>query len=203
MIGGLVLAAGAGSRFGGPKQLAELDGRPLIDHALAAMFAVPAIERIVVVLGAEAERVRAGADLDGLEVVLAPGWDEGVAASLRAGIAALAEADAVLITLADQPLITPQVIAAILDQLDRAEPSARATYDGAPGHPVLIKRELYAEVAQLRGDTGARGLLERRGVFTLEVGHLCRADDVDTPEDLEAIRRGEPPSPRRAADSVA
>ncbi len=192
MIGGVILAAGCGSRFGSPKQLAELDDRPLIDHAITAMFGVPAIERIVVVLGAEAERVRAGADLDELEVVVAADWEEGVAASLRAGFGALAEADAIVVTLADQPLITPQVISAIVDQMDREAPAARATFDGAPGHPVLIKRELFAEIAELRGDAGARDLLELHDAFTLECSHLCRADDVDTPEDLEAIRRGAP-----------
>lgn len=189
MIGGLILAAGGASRFGSPKQLAELDGRPLIEHALDAMLGVPAIERIVVVLGAESDAIQAGANLEGAEVVVTSSWEEGAAASLRAGVSALASAESIVITLADQPLITPQVIAAVVDQLDRAAPAARATYDGAPGHPVAIKRELFAEVGELRGDVGARDLLAARGAATIDCGHLCRPDDVDTPDDLEAIRR--------------
>ncbi|MGH2985790.1 MAG: nucleotidyltransferase family protein [Solirubrobacterales bacterium] len=187
MIGGVVLAAGEGRRFGGPKQLAELGGRPLVEHALAAMFAVPAIERIVVVLGAQAGRIRDHADLGGVEVVVAGDWSEGISASLRAGVAVLAEAEAVVVLLADQPLITPQVIAAVLDRGDSRAPAARATFGGAPGHPVVIKRELFGDVARLEGDAGARDLLELAGVATVECGHLASAHDVDTREDLQAI----------------
>lgn len=189
MIVGLVLAAGGGSRFGGLKQLAELEGRPLVEHAIEMLLAVPAVERIVVVLGAGAEEIRAGADLGGTEVVLAPDWDEGIAASLRAGIAALPDADAALVVLADQPLLAPQIVAAILDRVDGAAPAVRATYRGVPGHPVLIKRTLFAEVTRLRGDAGARDLLAAHGVVDVECGHLGANDDVDRPADLEAIRK--------------
>ena len=187
MIGGLILAAGSGSRFGGAKQLAELDGKPLLDHAVEAMSAVPAIERIVVVLGAGADAVRARANLDGVDVVVADDWADGVSASLRAGIAALRDAEAVVVTLADQPLITPQVISAVGDQGDSRPPAARATYGGNLGHPVLIKRELFDRIADLAGDTGARDLLELAGVAKVECGHLADPHDVDTPDDLAEI----------------
>jgi CTP:molybdopterin cytidylyltransferase MocA len=182
-----VLAGGGSTRFGSPKQLAQLDGRPLLEHALGAVRSVPAIEKIVVVLGAEAERISGAIDFDRCEVVVADDWHEGISASLRAGVAAAATADAVLVTLADQPLITPQVIAAVLDRAEAPEPAARATFDGAPGHPVLIKRELFAEIGELRGDDGARDLLDRRGVATIECGHLASGHDIDTPQDLNRI----------------
>ena len=187
MIGGLILAAGEGRRFGGRKQLAALHGRPLLQHSIDAMRAVPALDPVVVVLGADAERIAARIDLDGVETVVCEDWVEGIAASLRAGIAALAEADAVVVTLGDQPLISPQVIAAVLDRLDHPAPAARATYGGDPGHPVLIKRRLYAAVGELRGDSGARDLLETAGVAAVECGQLCSSHDVDTPRDLKAI----------------
>ena len=187
MIGGLILAAGSGSRFGGAKQLAELDGKPLLDHAVEAMSGVPAIERIVVVLGAGADAVRARANLDGVDVVVADDWADGVSASLRAGIAALRDAEAVVVTLADQPLITPQVISAVVDLGDSRPPAARATYGGNLGHPVLIKRELFDRIADLAGDTGARDLLELAGVAKVECGHLADPHDVDTPDDLAEI----------------
>ena len=187
MIGGLILAAGSGSRFGGPKQLAELDGKPLLDHAVKAMSAVPAIERIVVVLGASADVIRTRAGLDGVDVVVADDWADGVSASLRAGIAALRSAEAVVVTLADQPLITPQVIAAVVDLGDSRLPAARATYGGNLGHPVLIKRELFDQIADLAGDAGARDLLELAGVAKVECGHLADPHDVDTPDDLAEI----------------
>lgn len=187
MIAGIVLAAGAGSRFGGTKQLAELNGRPLIEHAVEAMFAVPAIERLIVVLGSDAERIRERAWLDGAEVVVADDWAEGISASLRAGVRAALDADALVITLADQPLMTPQVIAAVLDRIELRAPAARATYAGRPGHPVLIKRELFEDVLALEGDAGARDLLDRAGVVTVECDHLASDHDVDTPANLEAI----------------
>jgi CTP:molybdopterin cytidylyltransferase MocA len=94
----------------------------------------------------------------------------------------------VLVVLADQPLLTPRVVAVVLDRMDGAAPAVRATYGGVPGHPVLIKRTLFAEVAGLRGDAGARDLLAAHGVVDVECAHLGRHDDVDTPADLEAIR---------------
>ncbi|HEX6115763.1 MAG TPA: nucleotidyltransferase family protein [Solirubrobacterales bacterium] len=189
MIGGLVLAAGGGSRFGGGKLLAELDGRSLLEHALAAVAAVPAIERVVVVLGAGAERVAREADLGGAEVVVCEDWAEGIAASLRAGVAALADCEAIVITLGDQPFVTAAAIAEIAGHADAPAPAVRAVFDGRPGHPVLLKRELYERVGELRGDLGARDLLAAAGVLEVECGALFPPDDVDTRADLEAARR--------------
>jgi molybdenum cofactor cytidylyltransferase len=185
----LVLAAGEGRRFGGAKLAADLDGVTVLDHSVEAMLLVPAIERIVVVLGAHAQEVSERADLAEVETVIADGWREGISSSLRAGVDALVGSEALLITLGDQPFITPQVIAAIVDQIDGPEPAARATYDGRPGHPVLVKRELYAALRLLRGDAGARDLLAKAGVREFECGHLCAPDDIDTRDDLDAARR--------------
>jgi molybdenum cofactor cytidylyltransferase len=190
LIAGVVLAAGGSSRFGSPKQLAKLRGRPLLDHVLDAVRAVPAVDPILVVLGANEERIRAAIELDDVEVVISPSWDEGISASLRAGVAAAAEADAVVIMLGDQPLITPQVIAAVIARVDAPRPAARATFGGSPGHPVLIKRSLFAELEHLRGDAGAKELLETHGFATIECGHLASGCDVDTPADLNSIAGG-------------
>jgi len=184
-----VLAAGSGSRFGGLKQLADLRGRPLIEYPIEAMAAVPAVERIVVVLGADADRIRAGARLDPAEVVVAERWEDGISASLRAGLGTFLEADAVVVMLGDQPFITSQVIAAVVDFEASRVPAARATYKGEVGHPVLIKRELFGRIARLTGDEGARDLLEQAGVARVECGHLASPHDVDTPADLEEIER--------------
>ena len=189
MIGGLVLAAGEGRRFGGAKLAAELDGIPILEHAIRAMVSVPAIERIVVVLGSHAEEVGATVNLAEGETVICDRWREGISAALRTGVEALAAADAIVVTLGDQPFITPEAIAAIVAEIDAERPAARATYAGRPGHPVLIKRELFAAVRALRGDSGARDLLAGAGVRELECGHLCRPDDVDTHADLAAARR--------------
>jgi molybdenum cofactor cytidylyltransferase len=182
VIGGIVLAAGEGRRFGGPKQLAELDGRPLLAHALAAMRAVPAIDPIVVVLGARADEVRAGVDLAGVSEVVAEDWDEGLSASLRAGLEAVGEARAYVVCLGDQPFITPQVIARFVDE----DGTCRAAYDGEPGHPVRLTSAVAAGARGLRGEAGARELL--RDVRLVECGHLCSAQDIDTREQLEAVK---------------
>lgn len=190
---GVILAAGAGRRFGGtPKQLADLNGTPLLEHALMAMEAVPAIERIVVVLGAQAAQIRAGMELGSCEAVVCDGWEEGQAASLRCGVEAVAaDAEAVIITLGDQPLISPEVIARFADLAGQhgSRSRARAVYDGRPGHPVALGSAYLPAVAELRGDAGARDLLVRIAAFEIECGELCSAADVDTPDQLEAMRR--------------
>jgi molybdenum cofactor cytidylyltransferase len=189
VIGAVVLAAGEGARFGGPKQLAELDGRPLLEHALIALAAVPAVERIVVVLGARTDEIRERVDLHGAEVVECPAWAEGQAASLRAGLTALDDVDGALILLGDQPGITPAAIEAVLAHFDGTR-ALRAVYDGAPGHPVVMPRALVPSALELQGDEGARELLEEAGVRRIEVGHLCQPIDVDTPADLDRLRSG-------------
>lgn len=186
MICGLILAAGAGTRFGDkPKQLANLDGRPLLDHAIAAQCAVVELERIVVVLGAYAEQILSRVEFMRADPVICERWQDGQAASLRRGIEYLtdgAHVNKVIVTLGDQPRIRPELIARFLEE----PPGTRATYDGRPGHPVVLGPVQMRAIARLHGDRGARELL--RGGATIECGQLSAARDVDTPEDLEAIR---------------
>ena len=186
-VGALVLAAGEGRRFGGPKQLAEVGGVPVLERVLRAVRAVPGLAPRVLVLGARADVVRAGVDAAGFSVVVAPDWAEGQSASLRAGVAALGEVDAALILLGDQPFITPAVIAGTLE-LGGAD-AARAAYRGVPGHPVLLGRRVLDRIPSLRGDVGARDLLAGMQVRTWEAGHLCDPTDIDTREQLEAVTR--------------
>jgi CTP:molybdopterin cytidylyltransferase MocA len=194
VITGLVLAAGAGTRFGGgssgagaepgrrSKLLAELEGRPLLEHAVRAQSAVAALERIVVVLGAFADEVLARVDFGRAEPVICEEWEAGQAASLRCGLRALAGASRVIVTLGDAPLVTPDVIALFVS----AEPGTRAVYHGRPGHPVVLGAQHIASVSAITGDHGARHLLA--GGATIECAELCSGRDVDTPEDLEAVR---------------
>ncbi|CAN5282800.1 nucleotidyltransferase family protein [soil metagenome] len=191
MIAAVVLAAGSGSRFGkSAKQLAELDGIPLLEHALRAVEAVPAIDRIVVVLGARAEEIRAGVDFGQAKPVVCEDWADGQAASLRRGIEAVAGADAAVLTLGDMPRITPEVIAAFTDLAVKhgSQARARAVYDGLPGHPVVLGSEYFAQIAALQGDVGAREVLKAIGAHPIECSHLCSPADVETPEALEELR---------------
>jgi CTP:molybdopterin cytidylyltransferase MocA len=186
LICGLILAAGAGTRFGDkPKQLAELEGRPLLDHAIAAQCAVPELERIAVVLGAFAEQILERVDFIRAEPVVCESWADGQAASLRRGIEYLSaevHVNKLIVTLGDQPRMTSELIARFADE----PPATRAVYDRRPGHPVVLGPVQMRLIGNMHGDHGARHLL--RGGKTIECGHLLSARDVDTPEDLEAIR---------------
>jgi CTP:molybdopterin cytidylyltransferase MocA len=183
VIAGLVLAAGAGTRFGAqPKQLAELGGRPLLEWAVRAQCDARALDRVVVVLGSAATQIREAVDFGRAEVVVCEQWRAGQSASLRRGLAAVAGAAKVVVTLGDAPLVT----AALIDRFAAEPPGTRAVYDGRPGHPVVLGPEQIEAVAGAGGDVGARELLSATPV--IEVGHICSGRDVDTPEDLEEVR---------------
>jgi molybdenum cofactor cytidylyltransferase len=188
VICGLVLAAGAGRRFGSAKQLAELDGVPLLQHAVDAMLAVPALDRVVVVLGAAAEEIGASVKFASAEPIVCRGWEEGMAASLRCGVEEVGDADWVVVTLGDMPGVTPEAIEAVIGGIGAEVDAVRAEYAGRPGHPVALSRSMLGRVSGLRGDVGARELLIDARVRPVEARHLARPDDVDTPEELEAIR---------------
>jgi molybdenum cofactor cytidylyltransferase len=190
-IGGLVLAAGAGTRFGGRKQLAELDGRPLLEHAVQAMTATP-VGRVVVVLGALVEEVTATVDLHGAEPCVCERWDEGQAASLACGLAELSDCEAVVVTLGDQPRMSPDAIRRVISARDGESAAVRATYFGAPGHPVLLERELFESFRNVTGDHGARNLLLSVQVRDVPCDDLGGGEDVDTPAELDALRAGGP-----------
>jgi CTP:molybdopterin cytidylyltransferase MocA len=191
VIAGLVLAAGAGTRFGSPKQLAELRGRPLLEHVLRAMAAVP-LDRMVVVLGAAAEQILGEVDLHGAEPVVCDRWEDGQSASLAYGLAAVDDAEAAVVVLGDQPQLSPEAVERVLRARDPGVEAVRASYDGEPGHPVLLEHSLFGKLRDVSGDRGARNLL--RSVKTREVAcdDLGGGEDIDTVAQLEALRQGDP-----------
>jgi CTP:molybdopterin cytidylyltransferase MocA len=142
---------------------------------------VAEIERVVVVLGAGADELLERIDLGRAQPVICPEWESGQSASLRAGALALTDASKVIVTLGDAPLITPEVVALFVEQPG----GARAVYHGKPGHPAVLGPEQLSSLTALSGDRGAHSLL--RGP-EIECAELCSGADVDTPEDLEAIR---------------
>ena len=178
-VAALILAAGEGRRFGGTKQLAELDGRPLLEHVLAA---VSGISPRVVVLGHAADDIVAAVDLHGARPVFCPDFADGQAASLKCGLAAL-DTDAVLVVLGDQPGITPEALRAIISAAGDHD-AVRATYHGVPSHPVLLRPPLLARAGELSGDVGFRDLLRDARVCEVEIGHLADPTDIDTREEL-------------------
>jgi molybdenum cofactor cytidylyltransferase len=191
VIGGLILAAGKGSRFGGHKQLAELDGRPLLEHAILAMTASP-VGRVVVVLGAGAESVIARVDFHGAEPILCERWEEGQSASLACGLAELPDCEAVVVTLGDLPHLSTNAIRRVVAARGEGIEAVRATYSGEPGHPVLLERELIERLRDVTGDHGARNLLLSVSPGEVPCDDLGGGEDVDTPAQLDALRAGGP-----------
>ncbi len=188
MIAAVVLAAGPGSRFGGPKQVEVLDGAALARHAVDAARAA-GIEHIVVVVGSDADAV-ADAAGEGVTIVRNDRWREGQSTSVRAGLDALGgDVDAAIVLLADQPGIGASHVGALVDAMRaRPEPVIRLRFADAPG-PALLRREVWDDVRALSGDTGARELFERHPelVFDATVAGAAPAD-VDTRDDLERLR---------------
>lgn len=182
-----MLAAGASERFGGRKQLAVLEGRPLLEHALMAMTGA-GLDRVVVVLGSHASEVLERVPLHGAEAVVCSDWQDGLGASLRAGVAALDGCEAVAVALGDQPRLTSVAIARVVSQRGADELAVRATYGGVPGHPVLLERTLLSRVGELRGDAGARELLHGVPIREVACDGLGSPDDVDTPAELQRLQ---------------
>jgi molybdenum cofactor cytidylyltransferase len=190
LIGGLVLAAGAATRFGAPKQLADLDGIPLLEHSLRTMTATP-VGRVVVVLGSGADEITVAVDLHGADVVVCSRWEEGQSASLACGLAELAGCEAVVVTLGDQPRISADAVRRVIAARNGAA-AVRATYGGNPGHPVLLEEELFEPLRNVSGDKGARNLLCSVQVLDVPCDDLGGGEDVDTPAELDALRAGGP-----------
>ncbi len=185
----IVLAAGAGRRFGGRKQLAPLLGRPLLEHALAAAGAAPS-DATLVVLGLDAGEIERGVELGGAGVVRCPDWERGQGASLRAGLAALErDVAAALVTLGDVPFVPPEASRRLLAARRPGLAALRASYDGRPGHPVLIERQLFAPLITAPPDANPAALLRKAGLEAIECGDLGDSADVDTPEQLARLER--------------
>jgi molybdenum cofactor cytidylyltransferase len=185
-VAGIVLAAGGGRRFGSAKQLAAFGGRPLLEHALIAASGAR-LTPLVVVLGFDAPRVLERVDLHGAEPVICERWAEGQATSLRAGIEAIGDAPAAIITLGDQPLISSDAIEAVIAARTTGIDAVRASYQGSPGHPALLERSALERARGLRGDAGARSLFHQLNVRTVACDGLGSPADVDTPGQLTAL----------------
>lgn len=172
---GIVLAAGAGTRAGGPKALLRMpDGTPWLELACAFLTA-SGCDRVVAVLGA-GERIARPLVPATAEIVVAGDWADGMSASLRAGLAA-ASGDGVLVTLVDLPGLP---VEAGLRVMAGAGALRQATYRGAPGHPVYLAREHWEPAAaSLSGDRGARRYLVAHSVTEIECGDVWNGLDRD------------------------
>lgn len=188
----IVLAAGAGRRFGAEgKQLAQFRGRPLLQWAVDAACA-SSLDSVVVVLGARADAVREAVSFGRASVVEAHDWEEGMAASLRCGVreAAARGCPWVVVVLGDAPRIVPGAIDAVAEGALGAPAGVEAVrlrVGGRPAHPVALRQTLFSSVQRLTGDAGARALLTGLAVLEVDGDAFGDAGDVDTVEALRAL----------------
>lgn len=186
-VAGLVLAAGRAVRFGGVKQLAELDGRPLVAHVVAAATDA-ALDPVHVVVGHAAEEVAEALD-DDVVVVTNPAYAAGQSTSLSAGLSSLTttDADAVVVLLADEPDVSSHAIQAVLDAHDDGAAIVRCRYADRPGHPVLLARSVWpAAIDAATADHGALPLFDRDDAVEVDLDG-AGPTDVDTRADLAAL----------------
>ncbi len=193
-VAAVVLAAGESRRMGSPKLLLPWGGRSLVRRAAEA--ALGACRRVVVVVGAQADRMRSELTSLPVRVVTNPDYGEGIAASLRRGLQEVSDAPAVLVVLADQAAVTAEH----LRQLVRAyrETGAvviAASYKDGLGAPAVFARRLFPELMALRGDAGAKRIIERHRQEAVWVPIPEAAVDVDTPEDWQVLKGQEPSDP--------
>jgi CTP:molybdopterin cytidylyltransferase MocA len=180
-VHGLLLAAGAGRRMGTPKALLrDPDGTPWSVRSVAALLD-GGCDAVTVVLGAGAEEAARLVPRGPVTVVVADDWAEGMAASLRAGLAALPVGpDAAVVSLVDLPDVDAAVVHRVVAAGTLPATLARATYDGVPGHPVVLGRDHWEGITTTAsGDSGARDYLRGRDVTLVECGDLATGRDVD------------------------
>lgn len=183
-IAGLVLAAGGGSRYGMPKALIRYPDKLLVQHAIDTLRGA-GLRRCMVVLGAEADKVRAAApDISDIsDVVVNPDWETGLGSSLRVGLQALtdADADAALVVLVDMPGVTAAAVRRIAEHAGR-DSLVMGGYGARRGHPVLLGRDHWQGVAETAtGDRGARDYLRTHDVRVVPVGDVADDRDIDVP----------------------
>src|SRR5215471_7473790 len=177
MISGVVLAAGTSSRFGSTKQLVEIDGKPLVRHAIDALQAAE-VGELIVVVGHDAHAVRTAIP-DGVIVVENPDYRDGQATSLAAALHAVANAsEAAVILLADQPGVSADDVTELIRGFHATRAQiVRLVFTDGPG-PALLSREIYAEAGHLHGDAGARVLMASHPEWVHEV-HIDRVAPPD------------------------
>ena len=190
-IAAIVLAAGAGSRFGGGKLLAPLEGRPILQHVLERLE-VADLHEVVVVVGADADAVEDRIDAGTARLVVNPAPDQGLSSSLKVGIGALSDdAEAALIALGDQPLLPARAVRALLDaEAQPGRPIVVPVYgDGAGRNPVLLRRDAFALIDQTSGDRGLGPLIDAHPELVHEIPIRVEGGnpDVDTRDDLVAL----------------
>lgn len=183
----VILAAGNSSRMGQPKQLLPLNGEPLIRHAAQTALA-SVCNSVIIVLGAEASRVREALAGLPVEIVENLAWADGMGTSIHAGVSSVSNADGLVLMLADQPLVSPEIINnLVLTHRATGRPIVASQYAETVGVPVYFAREYFPHLLALRPDQGCKGLILAHPDQTIRLACPEAEADIDTPRDFERI----------------
>ena len=187
----IILAAGASSRLGTPKQLLVYHQNTLLEHSIAAAL-LSVAQQVVVVLGAGAANVQPGIRDAKLVFIINEAWQEGMASSIRCGLNYLLEQSptlqAVIFMVCDQPYISCELLDNLVTlQQQTGSAIVASQYAETKGIPALFSKALFPELLQLQGDAGARKLLMRHPVVTIPfpLGNI----DIDTAADYQALQK--------------
>jgi len=186
-----ILAAGASTRFGSPKQLVRLSGTPILHQAIANA-ALVAGQSVTVILGAHARDLSPLLRQSAVSVVVNRGWQEGIASSIRAAVqSAPAGCEGLLLILADQVALTGDDLARLFVAWRRHPVLvAAALHGGSPGLPAIFPRWAFADLMELRGDRDPRLVIRRNVDQVVRVPMPNAGIDLDTPEDLLQVEAG-------------
>lgn len=182
----IILAAGESKRFGSPKQLARIDNKALLQHAIDVALASNAASDVVI-LGAHEQTIRTTIDFKNTTVVVNTNWREGIASSIRSGIQSVMErADGAVLMVCDQPGVSAELLNRLIERFALGQHSIVASrYGDVFGTPVLFGKEFFPDLLLLHGDSGARIIIEQNLTQTAFVPFPQGALDVDTPSDLQ------------------
>lgn len=187
----VVLAAGMSSRLGSPKQLLAYKGKSLLQRAADAALQT-SMRPVIVVVGANSDAVKKEMEGMNLEVAENEGWEEGMAASLRCGLATLLKmkpgADGIIFMVCDQPYITKSLLASLLEaQNETGLPIVASSYEDKLGTPALFHKSFFAELMELKGDTGAGKLIKQHEDLVTTIAFPKGNIDIDTIRDYEVL----------------
>lgn len=184
----IILAAGASTRMGKPKQLLPYQGSSLLQHTIESAIA-SVCKPVVVVLGANAQHIRPEIAQPAVQVVENPQWNLGMSASIRSGILSLSESiDAAVITVCDQPFLCAEIINNLVERYHSSGKAIAASeYAGTLGVPALFGRALFSELATLGDSVGAKHLINKHLNQVFGVPFPLGAVDIDTPQDYEQL----------------
>jgi molybdenum cofactor cytidylyltransferase len=185
----VLLAAGGSTRMGTPKQLLSYEGRPMVRHAVETALA-SGCDPVMVVLGSRVEEIRAA--LDGLDVVVVENsdWEQGMGTSIRAGIsgAEIMGCDGAILALADQPLITPEILKRLVEEHEETgRPIIASEYAGTVGVPAFFAREYFPKLTALLPSEGCKAVILANLERSIRISCPEAETDIDTPADYQAV----------------